>query len=294
MRMATCSSSRAAISRASSTGRTTGRSPCSRSRTDRKVSRCAGRIRRSITARPPRWISISAPAASHSLPPNLAVVGGKQGNIYLLDRRNLPGKLDRRPACSTDSATDALAARTRSSTSSRQARPAQCIRSLLRHVRRDGSGARPLGACDVPRCAGRDSSHRDRQHQEGCSVDDQRCSVACTTEGDATGGRAAWLAVEQLEKTLALENPGSPIVTSNGSRDPVVWVLDPNARRSALLVGDEAPQPVLYAFDAMTLRLLWRSAPGQLHASGKYNEPVIARGTVFVGTDRVQAFGLHE
>jgi hypothetical protein len=71
-----------------------------------------------------------------------------------------------------------------------------------------------------------------------------------------------------------------------------VWVLDPNARRSALLVGDEAPQPVLYAFDGMTLRLLWRSVPGQLHASGKYNEPVIARGAVFVGTDRIQAFGL--
>jgi hypothetical protein len=109
-----------------------------------------------------------------------------------------------------------------------------------------------------------------------------------------TGGRAAWLAVEQLENTLALENPGSPIVTSNGSRDPVVWVLDPNARRSALLVGDEAPQPVLYAFAAMTLRPLWRSEPAQLHTSGKYNQPVIARGTVFVGTDRVQAFGLHE
>ena len=42
----------------------------------------------------------------------------------------------------------------------------------------------------------------------------------------------------------------------------------------------------------MTLKLLWKSAPGQLHASGKYNEPTIARGTVFVGTDRIQAFGL--
>jgi hypothetical protein len=109
-----------------------------------------------------------------------------------------------------------------------------------------------------------------------------------------TSGRAAWLAVEQFEKTLALENPGSPIVTSNGSRDAVVWVLDPNARRSALLVGDGAPKPVLYAFDAIALLPLWRSAPGQLHASGKYNEPAIARGTVFVGTDRIQALGLAE
>ena len=32
---------------------------------------------------------------------------------------------------------------------------------------------------------------------------------------------------------------------------------------------------------------------GTAHASGKYNEPVIARGTVFVGTDRIQAFGLE-
>ena len=93
---------------------------------------------------------------------------------------------------------------------------------------------------------------------------------------------------------MALENPGSALVTSNGPRDAVVWVLDPNASRSALLVGDGAPRPILYAFDAMTLRLLWKSAPGQLQASGKYNEPAIARGVVFVGTDRIQAFGLQD
>lgn len=102
--------------------------------------------------------------------------------------------------------------------------------------------------------------------------------------------RPAWLAVAQLERTLTFENPGSPVVTSNGSRDAVVWVLDTNARRSALLVGDGAPRPVLYALDAMTLRRLWSSDAGQLQTSGKYNEPTIARGTVFVGTDRIQAF----
>ncbi|HET9037261.1 MAG TPA: hypothetical protein VFN45_13685, partial [Myxococcaceae bacterium] len=31
--------------------------------------------------------------------PRLAVVGGKQGNVYLLDRDHLPGALDRRPEC---------------------------------------------------------------------------------------------------------------------------------------------------------------------------------------------------
>lgn len=74
-------------------------------------------------------------------------------------------------------------------------------------------------------------------------------------------------------------------------RDPVVWVLDENARRSAPLAGADAPSPVLYAFDGDSLDLLWKSAPGQLHTSGKCNEPVFANGTVVVGTDRIQAFG---
>ena len=35
-----------------------------------------------------------------------------------------------------------------------------------------------------------------------------------------------------------------------------------------------------------------RASPGALFTSGKYNEPTIADGQVFVGTDRIQAFGL--
>jgi hypothetical protein len=105
-------------------------------------------------------------------------------------------------------------------------------------------------------------------------------------------GQPAHLRMARREQTLVFENPGSPVVTSNGARDAIVWVLDPNARRSAPLVGADAPRPVLYAVDAATLTPLWRSAPGELFTSGKYNEPAFARGTVFVGTDRIQAFGL--
>src|SRR2546423_15513896 len=39
--------------------------------------------------------------------PQLMVVGGKQGNAYLLDRARLPGRLDRRPPCGGDAAGDA-------------------------------------------------------------------------------------------------------------------------------------------------------------------------------------------
>jgi hypothetical protein len=36
----------------------------------------------------------------------LITFGGKQGNMYLVDRDVLPGRLDQRQPCSTDSTTD--------------------------------------------------------------------------------------------------------------------------------------------------------------------------------------------
>jgi mono/diheme cytochrome c family protein len=105
-------------------------------------------------------------------------------------------------------------------------------------------------------------------------------------------GAAPYLRVDRQQMDIAMPNPGSPLISSRGAHDAIVWVLDPNARRSALLVGNNAPAPVLYAFDASSLRLLWRSAPGELATSGKYNQPLVARGQVIVGTDRIQAFGL--
>jgi len=108
-----------------------------------------------------------------------------------------------------------------------------------------------------------------------------------------TPGRPAYLRLDQLENTQTLQNPGSPIVTSHGGADAIVCVLDTNAARSAPLYGPTAPQPILYAFDALSLKLLWKSRPGVLFTSGKYNEPAVVNGVVFVGTDRIQAFGLR-
>jgi outer membrane protein assembly factor BamB len=226
------------------------------------------------------------------LPSNLAVVGGKQGNVYLLERRRLPGKLDRRPACSTDSSTDA----------SLLAPDAQPHLGKRGPINVFGPYSETYGAMDMARGRSVPALFRDAQSTIHVFVTGNTKKDAASTTNIApsiarlkvlsASGRPPYPAVEQLERTLVMENPGSPVVTSNGARDAVVWVLDPNARRSALLVGDTAPQPVLYALDAMTLKLLWKSAPGQLHASGKYNEPTIARGMVFVGTDRIQAFGI--
>src|SRR5262249_54212261 len=50
--------------------------------------------------------------------------------------------------------------------------------------------------------------------------------------------------------------------------------------------------PTLYAYNALTMQPLWSSAYQQLDLGGKYNTLADARGNIFVGTDRVQAFGL--
>jgi outer membrane protein assembly factor BamB len=64
--------------------------------------------------------------------------------------------------------------------------------------------------------------------------------------------------------------------------------------RTAPLAGRGVPRPTLYALDATTLELLWQSTAEELNVGGKYNHVVVAHGVVFVGTDRIQAFGLQE
>src|SRR5262249_39079675 len=105
-------------------------------------------------------------------------------------------------------------------------------------------------------------------------------------------GAPAYLSIDATDSTLSLYSPGSPIVTSNGPNDPIVWVLDANVYRSDPLIGSNVQHPVLYALDASTLSLLWKSSPDQLNVGGKYNHAVVAHGTVLVGTDRIQAFGI--
>ena len=71
-----------------------------------------------------------------------------------------------------------------------------------------------------------------------------------------------------------------------------LWVLVANVSRGAPLNDPKAAHPILYALDPVTLQPLWSSSPEMLNVGGKYNTPAFGRGRVFVGTDRIQAFGL--
>jgi outer membrane protein assembly factor BamB len=238
-------------------------------------------------------ILVDLPARSTATPRLLVHGGSKQGNAYLLERGHLPGGLVRRAPCSTDSTRDG---------------------SLLAPERQPQFGARgPLnvfgpysarfGMGDLAKSRStpayfENASGRHYVFVTGSAkaAEDSAVSVApglARLEIVAGRGAPAYLRIDAAQRELVFQNPGSPAVSSNGHRHGIVWVLDVNKPRSASLYGADAPQPVLYAVDAETLQLLWRSDPGLLHAGGKYNEPVIANGTVFVGTDRIQAFGLR-
>lgn len=235
--------------------------------------------------------ALLVPADAQAPGPRLLVVGGKQGNAYLLDRDRLPGALDWRPDCDT---------------------PAWADGSLLPPTSQPQFGTRgPLnvfgpyseddGAMDIARARSVPAFYRDAQGarhvlltgntRQRIALPDARPPSLVRLRIETGDDAQPYLAVAARQDSEILHNPGPAVITSHGGREAIAWVLDENARRSASLAGDDAPRPVLYAFDATTLALLWRSAPGQLYTSGKYNAPAFARGLAVVGTDRIQAFG---
>lgn len=230
--------------------------------------------------------------ATATTTPQLLVLGGKQGNAYLLDRAHLPGRLDRRQPCSDDAASDG-------SLLPPQRQPQFAGRGPLNVF---GPYSEQDASMDLARARSATAAFRDAdgtmhvymtgntREREGSpvGVPPSLVRIAVAT----APGESAWLHIDRRQDSVVFGNPGSPVVSSHGAQDAIVWVLDENAKRSALLAGADAPSPVLYAFDADSLRLLWQSAPGELSTSGKYNEPLVARGQVLVGTDRIQAFGL--
>jgi hypothetical protein len=106
----------------------------------------------------------------------------------------------------------------------------------------------------------------------------------------AGGGKPAHLVRDAADTELRVVNPGSPVVTSDGGRSPVIWIVDQNALRTQPLLDPSTPSPIVYAVDGTTMRLLWKSAPTDLEPGGKYVTPAAAHGILYVATDRLHAF----
>ena len=91
-----------------------------------------------------------------------------------------------------------------------------------------------------------------------------------------------------------MSNPGANMITGNGTANEIDWVVDAGVQRTDGLTSFANGAPALYAYNALTMQPLWSSAYQELDMGGKYNTIAAARGDVFVGTDRIQAFGLTD
>ena len=229
-------------------------------------------------------------AAGSTTTPRLMVVGGKQGNAYLLDRDALPGRLDRRQPCSGDAASDG-------SLLSPHAQPQFGGRGPLNvfgPYSEDDAAMDQARARSVPAYF-RDADGHAHVLMTGNTRQARGSSVAVAPSlvrlrVAATPGRPAYLQVERTASAPVFLNPGSPVLTSDGTATPSsgCWTKTPAAPRCSRATR----RPARYCMRSMRYAApLWRSAPGELATSGKYNAPLFARGQAIVGTDRIQAFG---
>ena len=104
-------------------------------------------------------------------------------------------------------------------------------------------------------------------------------------------GQPAFLSIA-AQNTQVMSLPGSSLITGNGTAGEIDWIIDSGVQRSDPLTSFARGAPTLYAYNANTLQPLWSSAYQQLDMGGKYNSVTVARGNLFLGTDRIQAFGL--
>jgi mono/diheme cytochrome c family protein len=225
--------------------------------------------------------------------PQLLVVGGKQGNVYLLDRAHLPGSLVKRPPGSDDSSSDGSLLAPDPQPQFGKRGPLNVFGPYANENAMNDQARSRTTPAFFRSASGKNYVFLSGSAKTGRGLDTSTPPGLVRLEIVTSPGRPAYLKIDQLEGTQTFQNPGSPVVTSQGGQDAIVWVLDTNVPRTAPLYGPDASRPILYAFDALTLQLLWKNEPGELAPTGKYNEPTVVNGLAIVGTDRVQAFGLR-
>lgn len=230
--------------------------------------------------------------ANNTSTPHLITFGGKQGNQYLVDRDPMPGSLVSHPPCSTDPSTETSLVPPGPQPQFGEPGPLNVFGPYSElYASVDYAKGRSTGAFFR---AADGTSFLFVTGSSKAAVDSVDTVPPCIVKLRivTTPGEPAYVAVEASENTLGFLSPGSPWVTSNGSDNAIVWVLVANVPRGALLSDPNSAHPILYALDPVTLHALWTSTPEMLNVGGKYNTPAFGPGRVFVGTDRIQAFGL--
>jgi outer membrane protein assembly factor BamB len=257
---------------------------------------------------------ILLPTLAGTSTPNLIAFGGKAGVVYLLDRDGLPPANEGRPSCANrwdDSPRDL---------SLLPLAPAEpycagyggfggdpCVPPSVSTACVNGpllvfGPAADDAAVDHAKMRSTPAYFRADDGTSYVYVAGSTKAKRCATDGVppsvvrlrvvTESGKPAHLVLDGADTEISFVNPGSPVITSEGGRSPVVWVVDQNAKRTQPLLDPSTPPPVIYAVDGTTMKLLWKSAPSDLEPGGKYVTPAVAHGVVYVATDRLHAFGV--
>lgn len=235
-------------------------------------------------------VLIDLPAGSTTTPHLLALGGAKQGNAYLLDRDHMPGGVVKRHPCSEDPTSDGSLLAPEIQPALKTRGPINVFGPFSDHIGMTNSAKSRSTLAYFHDDRGENAVYLTGSSKTGADYSINVPPGLAKLKLVTTPGQPAFLRIDRLEPTQTFQNPGSPIVSSHGGRDGIVWVMDTNAPRSVDLFRPDAPHATLYAFDAKDLKLLWKSG-AELYTSGKYNEPAVVDGQVLVGTDRLQAFG---
>jgi hypothetical protein len=212
--------------------------------------------------------------------------------MYLLNRDQLPGSLSVRQGCSSDSTTDGSLLPPAGQPQFGGARGPLNIFGPYSEIYTNTDWAKSRSTPAYFHAAD-GASYLFATGSTKQTVSSQGTVPPCVVRLKivTSPGQPAYLAMDRIQNSIAMLSPGSAMVTSNGSTDAIVWVLAGNVPRTINLLNPDVAHPILYAFDS-DLNLLWNTTQAQLNAGGKYMIPAFGGGQVFVGTDRIQAFGI--
>ncbi len=225
--------------------------------------------------------------------PRLAVLGSKAGNVYLVDRSHLSMALSARQACSEDSTTD------QSLLGPNPQAQFQTIGPLNVFGPYQAAATKVISRMHTTPAFFTDSvnnfvyvtGNTKAPNDAGALVDSPPDIFRLKI--NTLPGQPAYLTPDAEETTLALLNPSSPVVTSDGSTNPMLWVIDAESSLAEMTKdGVNIAHPILYAVDGTTMTVLWHTGVDELGQGAKFITPVVNEGQVFVATDRVLAYGL--
>ncbi len=202
--------------------------------------------------------------------PSLMAVGGKQGNAYLLNRVNMAGALDRRPACNRDNPTanpPDTSLWDPNATYSWYGNQPGPLNVFGPYLERDSMGNQAKARSTPSYFRGADGTSYlfftgATKNPTDLTTPMPPC-VARIRIDTPDPALPAFFSVDATENTLAFKSPGTPVVSSNGSGPEANTTIRSSAAErysSGLTASLPLASPRKFRFNVVSARRLHASS----------------------------------